>query len=113
AVHGKVGRINAELGRRPEAAAAFRSAAMLYEALVKAAPGDAEALEGLAESRLGLAGALGGVAAAWPLLLEAAELNEKLVAQQPGETRLREGLARAYQALGDYALSGGGRGDPG
>jgi serine/threonine protein kinase/tetratricopeptide (TPR) repeat protein len=113
AVHRKVGRINAELGRRPEAAAAFRSAAMLYEALVKAAPGDAEALEGLAESRLGLAGALGGVAAAWPLLLEAAELNEKLVAQQPGETRLREGLARAYQALGDYALSGGGRGDPG
>jgi serine/threonine protein kinase/tetratricopeptide (TPR) repeat protein len=104
AVHRKVGRINAELGRKPEAEAAFRSAATLYEALVKDTPGDAEALEGLAESRLGLAGALGNVDAAQPLLLEAAELDEKLVAQRPGETRLREGLARAFQALGDHAL---------
>jgi serine/threonine protein kinase/tetratricopeptide (TPR) repeat protein len=111
AVHRKVGRINADLGRKPEAEAAFRSAATLYEALVKDAPGDAEALEGLAESRLGLAGVLGNVESARPLLLEAAELDEKLVAQRPGETRLREGLARAYQALGDHALSAG-RGSP-
>jgi serine/threonine protein kinase/tetratricopeptide (TPR) repeat protein len=105
AVHRKVGRINDELGRRPEAEAAFRSAATLYEALVKAAPGDAEALEGLAESRLGVAGALGNVPTARPLLLEAVDLDEKLVAQHPGETRLREGLARAYQALGDHDLN--------
>ncbi len=105
AVHVKVGRIQEELGRRADATAAFRKAEALYEALAAAHPGDPEVLEGLVESRLGLAKVGANDAENLALLRKAVEGGGKLVEARPGEAHALEVQARAYLSLGDQELS--------
>jgi serine/threonine-protein kinase len=94
-VHGRVGRIQRELGDRG-AEASFRAARDLYRALVDERPDDRAAHRELGHCLVAL-GQPG----------EAIALLEPLLRESPGDDRVRRVLAEAYNALAiDHQVAG-------